>query len=227
MSRHVLVPLLLQQRSKAEPSACRETWLCSVSWLGRNDRFVVMWILHPLPKHTILADELVESIKKAMGDKEMAANLERIHNLYLDREEKPVEKVHKLWVAKNHHHAGCLVGGVCVQTRRSWLAEVDWGRRSLLSVPPPRHHPHSHCCCFDLVNRNFLLLEDSFQVEEPSKTKMCNHASMFRCLCGKKTKIDWSIINVCVQWNSLKVFCFIICSQLKYTWNNYSTDFIL
>ena len=27
-----------------------------------------------------------------MGDKEMAANLERIHNLYLDREEKPVEK---------------------------------------------------------------------------------------------------------------------------------------
>ena len=42
------------------------------------------------------ADELVESIKKAMGDKEMAANLERIHNLYLDREEKPVEKVEKL-----------------------------------------------------------------------------------------------------------------------------------
>ena len=40
------------------------------------------------------ADELVESIRKAMGDKEMAANLERIHNLYLDREEKPVEKAH-------------------------------------------------------------------------------------------------------------------------------------
>ena len=35
------------------------------------------------------------SIKKAMGDKEMAANLERIHNLYLDREEKPVEKVER------------------------------------------------------------------------------------------------------------------------------------
>ena len=30
-----------------------------------------------------------------MGDKEMAANLERIHTLYLDREEKPVEKVEK------------------------------------------------------------------------------------------------------------------------------------
>ena len=36
-----------------------------------------------------------------MGDKEMAANLERIHNLYLDREEKPVEKVQKLKVGES------------------------------------------------------------------------------------------------------------------------------
>ena len=43
---------------------------------------------------------MVESIKKAMGDKEMAANLERIHNLYLDREEKPVEKVLKLLIGQ-------------------------------------------------------------------------------------------------------------------------------
>ena len=65
------------------------------------------------------ADELVESIKKAMGDKEMAANLERIHNLYLDREEKPVEKVEKLSCKKTPcEYAGRLVGGVCVQTRR-------------------------------------------------------------------------------------------------------------
>ena len=64
------------------------------------------------------ADELVESIKKAMGDKEMAANLERIHNLYLDREEKPVEKVEKLSCKKDYEYAGRLVGGVCVQTRR-------------------------------------------------------------------------------------------------------------
>ena len=28
-----------------------------------------------------------------MEDKTMAANLERIHNIYMDREEKPVEKV--------------------------------------------------------------------------------------------------------------------------------------
>ena len=56
----------------------------------------------------------MESIKKAMGDKEMAANLERIHNLYLDREEKPVEKVEKLSCKKDYEYAGCLVGGVCV-----------------------------------------------------------------------------------------------------------------
>ena len=54
-----------------------------------------------------------------MGDKEMAANLERIHNLYLDREEKPVEKVEKLSCKTTiDEYAGCLVGGVCVQTRR-------------------------------------------------------------------------------------------------------------
>ena len=28
-----------------------------------------------------------------MEDKTMAANLERIHNIYMDREEKPVKKV--------------------------------------------------------------------------------------------------------------------------------------
>ena len=51
----------------------------------------------------------------------MAANLERIHNLYLDREEKPVEKVEKLSVGLKTIiivRAGCLVGRVCVQTRR-------------------------------------------------------------------------------------------------------------
>merc|ERR1719285_1583909 len=51
------------------------------------------------------ADELVESIRKAMGDKEMAANLERIHNLYLDREEKPVEKA-AWWVEYVCRHGG-------------------------------------------------------------------------------------------------------------------------
>ena len=42
----------------------------------------------------------MDSIRKAMGDKEMAANLERIHNLYLDREEKPVEKAHTHFLHK-------------------------------------------------------------------------------------------------------------------------------
>merc|ERR1712032_1127922 len=58
-----------------------------------------------LTLHTLLADELVESIKKAMGDKEMADNLERIHNLYLDREEKPVEKA-AWWVEYVCRHGG-------------------------------------------------------------------------------------------------------------------------
>ena len=44
----------------------------------------------------------MESIRKAMGDKEMAANLERIHNLYLDREEKPVEKAHTDFLNTGH-----------------------------------------------------------------------------------------------------------------------------
>ena len=41
----------------------------------------------------IPAEELVGSIKLAMEDKAMAANLERIHQIYMDREQKPVEKV--------------------------------------------------------------------------------------------------------------------------------------
>ena len=41
----------------------------------------------------ITAEELVGSIKLAMEDKAMAANLERIHQIYMDREQKPVEKV--------------------------------------------------------------------------------------------------------------------------------------
>ena len=45
-------------------------------------------------KHAYIpAEELVGSIKRAMEDKTMAANLERIHNIYMDREEKPVKKV--------------------------------------------------------------------------------------------------------------------------------------
>lgn len=43
--------------------------------------------------YSLSAEELVGSIRKAMEDREMAGNLERIHNLYMDREERPVEKV--------------------------------------------------------------------------------------------------------------------------------------
>ena len=95
-----------------------------------------------------------------MGDKEMAANLERIHTLYLDREEKPVEKVEKIQVLpKSEQYLGCLVGRVRVPTRRRRLAEVDRRGRFLLSISPSRHHPRPR---LDLVDRDLLLLENSF-----------------------------------------------------------------
>ena len=33
------------------------------------------------------------SIRKAMEDRTMAENLERVHNIYLDTQERPVDKV--------------------------------------------------------------------------------------------------------------------------------------
>ena len=72
----------------------------------------------------------------------MAANLERIHQIYMDREQKPVEKVKMMLFhdvhgdtdaaniqeMMNYHYAnaGCLVGGVCLQTWNRRLAQVDW-----------------------------------------------------------------------------------------------------
>ena len=60
-----------------------------------------------------------------MGDKEMAANLERIHNLYLDREEKPVEKVEKL-SCKNtiNMQAAWWVEYVCRHGGADWLKSI-------------------------------------------------------------------------------------------------------
>ena len=66
------------------------------------------------------------SIKKAMGDKEMAANLERIHNLYLDREEKPVEKVEQLesWTKTIDLQAAWWVEYVCRHGTANWLKSI-------------------------------------------------------------------------------------------------------
>ena len=41
----------------------------------------------------LAAEELVAGIRRAMGDQEMAASIQRIHALYLDREQQPAEKV--------------------------------------------------------------------------------------------------------------------------------------
>ena len=61
-----------------------------------------------------------------MGDKEMAANLERIHNLYLDREEKPVEKVEKLesWTKTIDLQAAWWVEYVCRHGGADWLKSI-------------------------------------------------------------------------------------------------------
>ena len=138
----------------------RHGYAVSLDWdemTGLESQFFKSW------PSLCSAEELVESIRKAMGDKEMAANLERIHTLYLDREEKPVEKVEKIQILpKSEQYLGCLVGRVRVQTRRRRLAEVDRRGRSLLSIPPSRHHPRPRRCCLDLVDRDLLLLENSF-----------------------------------------------------------------
>jgi len=81
----------------------------------------------------ITADQLVASIRKAMEDKEMAASLERIHTLYMDRPERPVDKVASSCLV----FAGRLVGRVCLSARRRRLAQVHWRGCSLLPVPPP------------------------------------------------------------------------------------------
>merc|ERR1712123_527328 len=49
--------------------------------------------------------DLVQAIKEAMSNKTMRASMERIHNLYVDRDEKPVEKA-SWWVEYVCRHKG-------------------------------------------------------------------------------------------------------------------------
>ena len=75
-----------QQRPEAEPAAGGEARVRHVPELGRHHRWRrVVWLL--------AAEELVAGIRRAMGDQEMAASIQRIHALYLDREQQPAEKV--------------------------------------------------------------------------------------------------------------------------------------
>lgn len=51
------------------------------------------------------ADQLVTNIKKAMNDKTMKENLERVHRIYMDREERPALKA-AWWVEYVCRHQG-------------------------------------------------------------------------------------------------------------------------
>ena len=92
----------LQQRSEAKPAESSEARICRLLGLGRYDRFSIIFLII---KMTIPAEELVRSIKLAMEDKAMAANLERIHQIYMDREQKPVEKVTIIFCITSMHYA--------------------------------------------------------------------------------------------------------------------------
>jgi len=104
------------------------------------------------------AEELVGSIKRAMEDKTMAANLERIHNIYMDREEKPVKK------------AAWWVEYVCRHGTADWLKSVGE------EVPFYQYH-HLDIVLF-LTTLLLLCLAVTFFFWR----------MVFRCCCGKKSK---------------------------------------
>jgi len=67
----------------------------------------------------ISSAELVEAIKQAMGNETMRANMERIHNLYVDREEKPLNKA-AWWVEYVCRHKGADM------LRSGGAEEIPW-----------------------------------------------------------------------------------------------------
>ena len=59
------------------------------------------------------ADELVNSIKKALVDREMAESLERVHKIYFDTQGRPVDKVREVKLITGPS-PGRLVDRVCL-----------------------------------------------------------------------------------------------------------------
>jgi len=104
------------------------------------------------------AEELVGSIKLAMEDKAMAANLERIHQIYMDREQKPVEK------------AAWWVEYVCRHGTADWLKSIGE------EVPFYQYH-HLDIILF-LTTLLLICLTATFFFWR----------TVFRCCCGKKDK---------------------------------------
>ena len=77
-----------------------------------------------------------------MEDRTMAENLERVHNIYLDTQERPVDKVDKGgFIPRSSSSPGGLVDRVCLQTQGGRLAQVCW--RGGLLLPGTVHHLYS------------------------------------------------------------------------------------
>merc|ERR1712062_159836 len=106
------------------------------------------------------AEELVHKIKQAMRNETMRAAMERIHNLYVDREEKPVEKA-AWWVEYVCRHGGA-----------DWLKSIG--------EDVPFYQYHHLDIILVLVAVALISLTGTFFFWR----------TVFRCLCGKKTKID-------------------------------------
>merc|ERR1711971_1186896 len=104
------------------------------------------------------AEELVGSIKKAMEDEAMAANLERIHQIHMDREQKPVEK------------AAWWVEYVCRHGTANWLKSIGD------EVPFYQYH-HLDIILFLTIILLLCLITTFFFWR-----------TVFRCCCGKKNK---------------------------------------
>ena len=150
-----------QQRPKAKPSPCRKAWVCSVSGLGWDDRFGIQ-VLQIMTKLMFSWGARREH-QKGDGRQGDGGQLGEDPHPVLGQGREACGEGGKIqFLPKSKQYLGCLVGRVRVQTRRRRLAEVDRRGRSLLSIPPSRHHPPPRRCCLDLVDRDLLLLENSF-----------------------------------------------------------------
>jgi len=109
---------------------------------------------------TITADELVSSINRAVEDQEMKDNMERIHELYVDRKVKPLEEA-VWWVEYVCRHGGA-----------SWFKSIGEGIPFL-----EYHHLDIIFLGFFIL---FILLAVSFYFWR----------TVYRCCYARKSKAD-------------------------------------
>merc|ERR1719285_189477 len=108
----------------------------------------------------LTAETLVSGIRKAMEDKEMSKHLERIHHIYTDREEPPVQK------------AAWWVEYVCRHQGAKWL-------RSMGDEVPYYQRHHFDIICL-AISTLILFLGLNFYFWR----------SIYRCCCARKVKTD-------------------------------------